>query len=146
MMKSLLMPDEKIAVWTPTFIIYKLCSWSHGRQTVEVPMERDFRYQIEPMLEALKADPSIKAVFLANPNNPTGSWVGARWVAELVAQLPEDVIFILDEAYKEFVTAEDQADGLALALGGPVRCCCAPSPRLTVWRVCASVTGSAHRT
>ena len=31
MMKSLLMPDEKIAVWTPTFIIYKLCSWSHGR-------------------------------------------------------------------------------------------------------------------
>ena len=36
-----------------------------------------------------------------------------------VAQLPEDVIFILDEAYKEFVTAEDQADGLALALGRP---------------------------
>ena len=119
MMKSLLMPDEKIAVWTPTFIIYKLCSWSHGRETVEVPMQRDFEYRIEPMLEAIKADPSIKAVFLANPNNPTGSWVGAEWIGELIAQLPEDVIFILDEAYKEFVTADDQADALAIALGRP---------------------------
>jgi histidinol-phosphate aminotransferase len=119
MMKSLLLPDEKIAVWTPTFVIYKLCSWSHGRETVEVPMGRDFEYQVQPMLDALKADPSIKAVFLANPNNPTGSWVDADWIAELIAELPEDVIFILDEAYKEFVTADGQSDGVAIAMGRP---------------------------
>ena len=115
MMKSLLMPNEKIAVWTPTFIIYKLCSWSHGRETVEVPMGQDFQYQVETMVAAIKADPSIKAVFLANPNNPTGSWVDADWIGALVAELPEDVIFILDEAYKEFVQAPNQSDGLALA-------------------------------
>ena len=119
LMKSLLMPEEKIAVWTPTFIIYKLSSWSHGRASVEVPMERDFEYCVEPMLEAIKADPAIKAVFLANPNNPTGSWVDADWIGELVAGLPEDVIFILDEAYKEFVTGDNQSDGVALAMGRP---------------------------
>ena len=88
--------------------------------------------QIEPMLEALKADPSIKAVFPTNPNNPTA--LGGHVVAE-PSLATEDVIFILDEAYKEFVTAEDQADGLALALDGPYAAA-APSPRLTVWRVC----------
>jgi histidinol-phosphate aminotransferase len=119
MMKSLLLPGEKIAVWTPTFIIYSLCSRSHGRGVVEVPMGADFTYNLEAMVEAVHADRSIKAVFIANPNNPTGSWVGADFIGELIARIPDDVVFILDEAYKEFVSAEDEADGVALALGRP---------------------------
>ncbi len=119
LMKSMLQPDEKIAVWTPTFIIYELCCRSNGREVVHVPMDPDFSYGVDAMIEALESDPKIKMVFLANPNNPTGSWVGADWMAEFIQRIPEDVVFILDEAYKEFVRAGDQADGISLALGRP---------------------------
>lgn len=119
LMKSMLQPDEKIAVWTPTFIIYELCCRSNGRQVVNVPMDEDFTYGIDAMIQAIEDDPKIKMVFLANPNNPTGTWVGAEWMSRFIQRLPEDVVFILDEAYKEFVRAPDQADGIALALGRP---------------------------
>ncbi|MAO83337.1 MAG: histidinol-phosphate transaminase [Myxococcales bacterium] len=119
LMKSILQPDEKIAVWTPTFIIYELCCRSNGRQVVHVPMDPDFTYGVDAMIQAIESDPKIKMVFLANPNNPTGSWVGADWMGEFIQRLPSEIVFILDEAYKEFVRAENQADGISIALGRP---------------------------
>jgi len=59
--------------------------------------------------------PKTKIVFLANPNNPTGTYLPAAEIARLAESLPAHVLLILDAAYAEFVTPADYASGLELA-------------------------------
>jgi histidinol-phosphate aminotransferase len=56
-----------------------------------------------------------RCVLLCNPNNPTGAVLGHDEIEAFLARIPPEVVVIVDEAYREFVTAEDCADGLALA-------------------------------
>ena len=58
--------------------------------------------------------PRTKLVYLANPNNPTGTWFGADEFAAFMASVPADVIVVMDEAYAEFVDAPDCASALPL--------------------------------
>ena len=58
--------------------------------------------------------PRSRLMFIANPNNPTGSWITLTELRALLEQVPRDVIVVLDEAYAEYVTNPDYPDGLLL--------------------------------
>lgn len=72
-------------------------------------------------LDAIAAgiDGDTRLVYLANPNNPTGTWYGAEAFAAFMARVPEDVLVVVDEAYAEFVDAPEWASALALVARHP---------------------------
>ena len=97
------------------FVMYDIAGRYAGCQIVKVP-ERNLNADIDAMLAAV--GPRTKLVFLANPNNPTGSLVPAAEVARLRAGLREDILLVLDSAYAEYVTRPDYDPGQALVEAG----------------------------
>jgi histidinol-phosphate aminotransferase len=94
-----------------TFIVYRLASQAHGRVCVEAPM-RDHRYDLRALRERLSS--KTRVVFLANPDNPNGTYFTQAELLPFLEAVPREVIVVLDEAYVEFVTAADFPDGLEL--------------------------------
>jgi histidinol-phosphate aminotransferase len=82
------------------FIAYKLVAQLFDARTIETPTA-NFQPDLEAMLNAIT--PKTKIVFIANPNNPTGSLIGQEKIDNFLARVPEDVITVLDEAYFEFL-------------------------------------------
>jgi len=82
------------------FIAYKLIAQLFGAQTIET-RALNFQPDLEAMLNAIT--PKTKIIFIANPNNPTGTLVAQEKIADFVARVPDEVITVLDEAYFEFL-------------------------------------------
>ncbi len=71
---------------------------------------KDWGHDLAAMLAAIDAD--TRVVFIANPNNPTGTWFGAEALDEFLQDVPEHVLVVLDEAYIEYAEGSDLPDGL----------------------------------
>ena len=100
------------------FVVYKLVTLLMGAQPVEVAMP-GFRHDLAAMRAAVT--PRTRVVFLASPNNPTGTAHTGAELADFARSLPEDVLFVLDEAYAEY--QESAPDLRPLIAGGrPVLC------------------------
>jgi len=97
-------PGEHVVVATPTFLIYELQARACGASVSAVPL-RNYRYDLEAMKAALTLH--TKLVFIANPDNPTGTYVTARELKAFLWDLPRQAIVMVDEAYHEFVEAPD---------------------------------------
>jgi len=97
--QTLLAPGLNAVTSERSFIVYSLAVQATGAHLIETPM-RDDRFDLEAILAAI--DPSTRIVFLANPNNPTGTMLEAPVVERFLAQLPGHVVVVLDEAYYEF--------------------------------------------
>jgi histidinol-phosphate aminotransferase len=82
-----------------SFIVYRTATQAAGADLIEVPM-RQHSYDLRGIAAAV--NPDTRILFLANPNNPTGSVASADEVDHLVRQMPEHVVIVLDEAYYEF--------------------------------------------
>ena len=82
------------------FIAYKLIAQLFGAQTIETPAI-NFQPDLEAILKAIT--PKTKIIFIANPNNPTGSLIRQEKIDNFLARIPDDVIIVLDEAYFEFL-------------------------------------------
>jgi len=82
-----------------SFIVYAMAVAAAGAQLIETPMRED-RFDLDAVLNAINEDTRI--VFLANPNNPTGTMVDADAIDKFVAEVPGHVVVVLDEAYYEF--------------------------------------------
>jgi histidinol-phosphate aminotransferase len=93
------------------FLVYKIAIKAAGGTPVVVP-ERDLTADVDAILKAVT--PKTKIVFLANPNNPTGTYLPFDEVKRLHAGLPGHVLLILDAAYAEYVRRNDYASGLEL--------------------------------
>jgi histidinol-phosphate aminotransferase len=93
------------------FLVYRIAIMAAGGKPVVVP-ERNFTADIDAILSAVT--PKTKIVFLANPNNPTGTYVPFDEVKRLQAGLPPQVLLVLDAAYAEYVRRNDYASGLEL--------------------------------
>ncbi|MCK5237804.1 MAG: histidinol-phosphate transaminase [Deltaproteobacteria bacterium] len=89
----------------PSFAVYPIISKACGAIPVSVPLTKDLKIDLKAMAE--KVTKKTKVVFIANPNNPTGTYNTADEVTEFLDNIPEDVIVCLDEAYYEYVTADD---------------------------------------
>src|SRR3989338_7166409 len=87
-----------------SFLVYPLIAKTCGASYVPVPM-RDFRYDLKGILNQI--DERTKIIFIANPNNPTGTYVTAQEVEDFLSKVPKDVVVCFDEAYVDFVEAKD---------------------------------------
>ena len=93
------------------FLVYKLAILAAGGTPVVVP-ERNFTADVDAMLAAVT--PRTKVVYLANPNNPTGTYLPFDEVKRLHAGLPPHVLLVLDAAYAEYVRRNDYSAGIEL--------------------------------
>jgi histidinol-phosphate aminotransferase len=91
------------------FAVYPLAVQAVGARGIAVPA-RHYGHDLPAMAAAIT--PATKVIFLANPNNPTGTWFEAANFTAFMAQVPAHIVVVLDEAYGEFVTAPDALDGL----------------------------------
>ena len=115
--KSFLAPgDEAVHAW-PSFAMYPIVIRGMGAEPVAVPLDARAVHDLDAMLAAV--GPRTRVVFLCNPNNPTGTSVGAEAVDRFVRELPEDVVLVVDEAYVEYVRRPDFPDSLELVRRRP---------------------------
>ena len=94
--------DEAIHT-THGFLVYPIATLGAGAIPVVAP-EKDFTADVDAILA--KVTPRTKMVFLANPNNPTGTYIPFDEVKRLHAGLPKHVLLVIDAAYAEYVTAQ----------------------------------------
>ncbi|MGU3536545.1 pyridoxal phosphate-dependent aminotransferase [Methylobacterium sp. A54F] len=96
------------------FLVYRIAILAAGATPVVAP-ERDLTADVDALLAAVT--PRTRIVYLANPNNPTGTYLPFEEVRRLHAGLPPQVLLVLDGAYAEYVRANDYSAGLDLVLG-----------------------------
>lgn len=93
------------------FIAYRIVTLANGAQPVTAP-ERNLHVEVDALLQ--RVTERTKVVFLANPGNPTGTYIPFDEVRRLHAGLPEHVLLVLDAAYAEYVRKNDYAAGVEL--------------------------------
>ncbi|MEQ6903663.1 histidinol-phosphate transaminase [Nocardioides sp. YIM 152588] len=103
--------DEVVMPWR-SFEAYPIAITVPGATPVPVPLTADARHDLAAMAAAVTE--RTKVVLLCTPNNPTGPALSATEVEEFLDAVPERVLVVVDEAYLEFVRAEDPVDGIAL--------------------------------
>ncbi|MCL4515650.1 MAG: histidinol-phosphate transaminase [Firmicutes bacterium] len=102
--QTFLRPGEEAVVSDPTFGSYASSAAIMGGRVKKAPL-KDFRHDLDGLLAA--CSPRTKLLFLCNPNNPTGTYVNQGELLDFVKRLPAHVLLVLDEAYREYVTAGD---------------------------------------
>ncbi|MCY4191183.1 MAG: histidinol-phosphate transaminase [Rhodospirillaceae bacterium] len=109
-------PGDEVLFSRHGFAMYPLAAMAAGATPIAAP-EQDYRTDVDAMLGAVTE--RTKIVFLANPNNPTGSYLTNEETRRLHAGLPEHVLFVVDAAYAEYVSRNDYASGSELAREHP---------------------------
>jgi histidinol-phosphate aminotransferase len=97
---AFLRPGDEVVVARHAFAVYRLMAQLFGARTVEVP-DPGYTHDLPAMLAAIT--PRTRQVFIANPNNPTGTMVGQKEIDAFMEQVPAHVLVIFDEAYYEFL-------------------------------------------
>jgi histidinol-phosphate aminotransferase len=92
------------------FAVYALATQGVGARHIVVPAS-DYGHDLDAMLAAIDAD--TRLIFIANPNNPTGTFLPAAAIEAFLKQVPAHVVVVLDEAYNEFLAPEDQFESSA---------------------------------
>jgi histidinol-phosphate aminotransferase len=108
--KVLLGPgDEAVFAW-PSFAMYPIVVQGMGATSIQVPLTAELTSDLSAMAAAVTD--RTRLVFICNPNNPTGTSVGADEFDRFVESLPDTTVLVIDEAYFEFVRREDFPDSL----------------------------------
>ena len=103
---------DEVAYVRYGFSVYDIAARRCGATPIVAP-DADYGSDVNALLALVT--PNTRVVFIANPNNPTGSFLASGEVARLHAALPSDVLLVLDQAYGEYVAPEDDDGALALA-------------------------------
>jgi histidinol-phosphate aminotransferase len=114
---AFVLPGTHMVTSASTFVIYKLATQAMGRTYREAPLGPDRGYDMVALAQAVDRD--TRLVFIANPNNPTGTHIGAGAMADFVTEMDaragdDPPVLVLDEAYHEYVDAPDAPDSMAL--------------------------------
>ncbi|RMJ02080.1 Histidinol-phosphate aminotransferase 2 [Marinobacter litoralis] len=104
-------PESEVVFSQYAFAVYPLVTQAIGAKGVSVPA-KDWGHDLDAMAEAVNA--RTKLIFVANPNNPTGTVHTADAIEAFLQRIPEHVLVVLDEAYCEFLTGEEYPDGIQL--------------------------------
>lgn len=99
--KAVLGPGDEVVYAWPSFAMYPIVTRGMGATGVAVPLDDDYVHDLDAMAAAVTE--RTRLVIVCNPNNPTGTSIGAEAFERFVAALSEDVILVVDEAYFEFV-------------------------------------------
>ncbi len=111
LVRAFVNPDENVVFPVPSFIVYGLIAKICGCGGVGVDC-KDFRLDLPAMRRAV--NDKTRMVFVCNPNNPTSTYVTAGEVDKFLDGLREDVLVVMDEAYYEYITADDFPDSMSL--------------------------------
>jgi len=109
--RTFLSRGEEVIQAFPTFLFYEKITTSSGCRLISVPL-KDFRINLDGILNAVTK--KTKLIFINNPNNPTGTALAGAEVKDFLRSLSPDIVVVLDEAYIEFITDENIANGLEL--------------------------------
>lgn len=116
LVRAFINPTDEIVYPFPSFIVYPIVAQLMGIKAVEVPLN-DYRLDLVAMKKAITT--RTKIVFICNPNNPTGTYVTKDEVDTFLDGLRSDIIVAFDEAYFEYVVADDYPDTLGLLENHP---------------------------
>jgi histidinol-phosphate aminotransferase len=108
--RAFLAPGLEAVYSQHAFAVYPLAVQGAGAAGAEVPA-KDYGHDLAAMRHAITA--KTRLLFIANPNNPTGTFVGARELEEFLSGLPGEVLVVLDEAYNEYLPKEFRYDSMA---------------------------------
>ena len=109
--QTFLTPEHNAVVSAHAFIVYPIAVKMLGAGLKTVPA-RKWGHDLDAMANAI--DEKTRIVFIANPNNPTGTWNSGTEVRAFMKRVPANVIVVLDEAYTEYVTTSEYESGFAL--------------------------------
>ncbi|RRV12147.1 histidinol-phosphate transaminase [Pseudomonas saudiphocaensis] len=104
-----LAPGRNAVFSAHAFAAYPICTQAVGAES-RVVSAIDYGYDLNGMLEAI--DEQTGVVFIANPNNPTGTWIGPQALENFLERVPAHVLVVLDEAYIEFAEDGELPNGL----------------------------------
>ncbi len=107
--RTFLSPGTSAVYSEHAFVVYSLATQSTGASGIVVPA-RDFGHDLDAMAKAVRDD--TRVVFVANPNNPTGTWLGPKVVYAFLKNIPTDVLVVLDEAYNEYLDPNLRGDAV----------------------------------
>jgi histidinol-phosphate aminotransferase len=107
--RAFLSPATNAVYAQHAFAVYPLATQATGARGIEVPA-REFGHDLDAMLRRIDRD--TRVVFVANPNNPTGTFVAPGAMHAFLRQVPASVVVVVDEAYQEYLPAELQADSI----------------------------------
>lgn len=105
-------PGDEVLFSRFSFSVYEIAARRVGATPVIAP-DCDYGMDVDAMIAAVTD--KTRVVFVANPNNPTGTYLPANDIARLHAALPSDTLLVLDQAYAEYLTADEDDGGMALA-------------------------------
>ncbi|QZH57806.1 aminotransferase class I/II-fold pyridoxal phosphate-dependent enzyme [Mycolicibacterium farcinogenes] len=104
-------PGDSMVMASPTFDGYPIFAQMARLRTITVPLDAHGHHDLDAMAEA---GSHARVVAVCRPHNPTGTIEPAAEIERLLTRLPEDTVVLLDEAYVEFLTAEQRIDGPGL--------------------------------
>lgn len=107
--RSFLRPGDEAIYSQHAFAVYPLVVQATGARGIEAPA-REFGHDLEAMRRSVTA--KTRLMFVANPNNPTGTYVGAEELEAFISSLPREIVVVLDEAYNEYLDDADKADSI----------------------------------
>lgn len=102
--------DNEVIFAQHAFIVYPLVTQAIGAKAVVVPA-KDFGHDLDAMADAITDKTAL--IFIANPNNPTGTFLEQRALKAFLAKVPENVLVVLDEAYFEYAPAGSRGNAIA---------------------------------
>jgi histidinol-phosphate aminotransferase len=107
--RTFLQPGDEAVMAHPSFVVYSMSVQAQGGTPVRIPL-KEYTHDLDAMANAVT--PKTKIVFIANPNNPTGTINKKGEFDRMMKRIPENVLVIVDEAYFEYVADPDYADSM----------------------------------
>jgi histidinol-phosphate aminotransferase len=109
--RAFINPGDEVLTSENTFIGFYIIARSVGAELKTVPLTEDYRFNIDLLIEGITE--KTKVVYIANPNNPTGTYIKKEEFDKLMSKVPDNVLVVLDEAYFEFAKSfEDYPDSM----------------------------------
>ena len=106
-------PGDEVLFSDFSFLVYEIAARRCGATPIIAPA-KDYGTDVDALID--KISDKTRAVFVANPNNPTGTFLPATEIARLHGALPSNVLLVLDQAYAEYLTTDENDGGLGLAI------------------------------
>jgi len=108
--RSFVSANDEVIFSEHAFVVYPMVTQAIGAKAVQVPA-LNYGHDLKAMRAAVSA--KTKMIFIANPNNPTGTLLEPQALYEFIKSIPEQIIVVLDEAYYEFIAANKKVNSLA---------------------------------
>lgn len=116
-LRAFVKKSDEVIISDPTFLVYKIASTVLGAKIVTAPL-KNFKYDLDSMKK--KINKKTKMIFIANPDNPTGSYVTKKEVEKFLKGIPKNVLVFFDEAYFEYLDKKDYPNCMKYIKNGNV--------------------------